>query len=454
MLTDLLSGVYKIANALYETKGMSDDNKKLCKEMGERVGRIKFSVQDLSKGSNDPTRYQELLQPLEDCLKECLAFLNSLNPDVVKQNGLEKLMGGIKTIFNAKSRNDDFKKLNEKLGRVESDLTLALQSRSILYLREASQRNAEIQKALSSNVITNATNANAANTNVNVESKKTKDIEPSAANYTPPLTLLYQTTSKTSDNNAANSASSVNPSASYAPPSITLYNTNAATDSRAASADTRPSSPGQGPLKQKALEGDMNAQNDLAHCYYVGKGVAQSNEKAFFWFNKAAHQGHIVAQFNLGNCFYRGHGTRQDYALAVLWYTKAAESGDKDAQNNLGNCYKKGRVGNAPDLVKAVQWFTLAAKQGHGDAQFNLGACYHNGEGVKRDDKQAVEWYRQSMQQGNTTAKAYLGFCYEKGQGVEADLKKAAELYEQAAGEGDAFGKERLGKLQARRANS
>ena len=71
--------------------------------------------------------------------------------------------------------------------------------------------------------------------------------------------------------------------------------------------------------------------------------------------DKAAEQGNIDAQNNLALCYYKGEGVAKDYQKAVQWYTKAAEQGNAKAQLHLGECYYFGR-GVAEDYQKAAQW--------------------------------------------------------------------------------------------------
>lgn len=83
----------------------------------------------------------------------------------------------------------------------------------------------------------------------------------------------------------------------------------------------------------------------------------------------AGELGHVEAQFNLARCYYNGHGVTQDFKQAVEWFLKATEQGDADAQFQLGQICVKGRRGVKPDRSKAVEWLTKAAKQGHVGAQ-------------------------------------------------------------------------------------
>jgi len=89
-------------------------------------------------------------------------------------------------------------------------------------------------------------------------------------------------------------------------------------------------------LRQKAEEGDADAQFNLGIMYDNGKGVEQDYKEAVKWFRKVAEQGYADGQFGLGVMYAEGQGVEQDYKEAVKWFREAAEQGDAKAQYNLG----------------------------------------------------------------------------------------------------------------------
>jgi hypothetical protein len=111
-------------------------------------------------------------------------------------------------------------------------------------------------------------------------------------------------------------------------------------------------------------------------------------------------QGNAQAQNNLAVMYQFGKGVQENDQAAVKWYTLAAEQGDAHAQNNLGDMYKYGEGVKENDKT-AVKWYSLAADQGFAKAQFNLGNMYHNGEGVSEDNKTAMKWFTLAAEQGN-----------------------------------------------------
>jgi hypothetical protein len=126
-------------------------------------------------------------------------------------------------------------------------------------------------------------------------------------------------------------------------------------------------------LRQKAEQGDTEAQRQLGLAYYNGKGVPQDYKEAVRWYRLAADQGYAKAQFRLGWCYASGKGVPKDSTEAAKWYRLAAERGYATAQFRLGEAYDKGK-GVPKDSTEAVKWYRLAAEQGNAPAQSNLTA--------------------------------------------------------------------------------
>jgi TPR repeat protein len=240
-------------------------------------------------------------------------------------------------------------------------------------------------------------------------------------------------------------------------------------------------------LKNKAEQGDPQAQYELAICHIQGDGVAKDIEEASKWLCKAAEQGHkqaqrillnnyrdiaeqgnADAQFGLGRAYHRGTDIAQNKAEAVKWIRKAAEQGHAEAQFFLSCLYCAGD-GVEENVVEMAKWLKKAALRGHeraikvlndmeanvtaahvpiqeaaeqGDveAQYELGICYGNGDGVEKDYAKAVYWWRHAAERGHAKAQYNLGIFYYQGMGVEKNeeeglkwLRKAAEQGEQWA---------------------
>ena len=81
-----------------------------------------------------------------------------------------------------------------------------------------------------------------------------------------------------------------------------------------------------------ANKGYAPAQTQLGDLYTEGKGIEKNEQKASYWYAKAADQyrlqaekGDAQARWKYGLCFAYGKGVEKDPEQAVLWYTKAAE---------------------------------------------------------------------------------------------------------------------------------
>ena len=66
-----------------------------------------------------------------------------------------------------------------------------------------------------------------------------------------------------------------------------------------------------------------------------GEGVEVSYERAFEYYEQAAHLGHPAAQFSLGGMYYQGQGVETDVTKAKEWLTKSAAQGYEKAIRNL-----------------------------------------------------------------------------------------------------------------------
>lgn len=93
-------------------------------------------------------------------------------------------------------------------------------------------------------------------------------------------------------------------------------------------------------LRQRAEEGDAQAQYDLAYLYYKAdsdpaiSGMIQSDNLAAYWYLKAAEQGHSSAQYNMAVLHLHGHGVERDAISAYAWLL-LADANDHKASRKL-----------------------------------------------------------------------------------------------------------------------
>ncbi len=154
---------------------------------------------------------------------------------------------------------------------------------------------------------------------------------------------------------------------------------------------------------EKAKAGDVEAQQFVGYCYYVGLGTEQDDHEAFSWYFKAALQNSPVAQSHLASMFVEGRGVPQDYDEALRYFKKAAEQGLAEAQFNLGVLYDKG-LGVTQNYKEAFRWYYQAAAAGDANAQLNVAMMHFQGQGANLDLVQALKWAILASSQGNEGA--------------------------------------------------
>jgi len=87
--------------------------------------------------------------------------------------------------------------------------------------------------------------------------------------------------------------------------------------------------------REAAEQGHVEAQFNLGHMYFMGKGVPENDAEAFKWWREAAEQGHADAQYELGHMYYNGWSVPENDAEAFAWWRKAAGQGHERAKERL-----------------------------------------------------------------------------------------------------------------------
>ena len=200
-------------------------------------------------------------------------------------------------------------------------------------------------------------------------------------------------------------------------------------------------------LKAKALQGDIDAQYYLGKRFYDGDGVERDYEEAFKWYSKAAENGHAGAQCSVAEMYECALGVDEDHEEAARWYQMAFENGHPEVKDSLCEEYYTIAKYFCGDYEESIKWYFKAAELGHSDSQFYLGVMYENGRGVTKDDSEAVKWYRKAAEQGDVDAQFNLGLMYEDGRGVTKDDSEAVKWYRKAAEQGLAGAQFNLGLM-------
>lgn len=147
-------------------------------------------------------------------------------------------------------------------------------------------------------------------------------------------------------------------------------------------------------LTEKARQGDMGAQSDLADRYHSGDGVTKDDSQAAFWYTKLADQGVAEAQLTLALMYIRGEGLDQDDAQALHWLTLAAEQRLALAQYLVGVAHAEGH-GVERDPIKAYMWYEIAAAMDYQnaiDARDDLASQLQQGQ-IQAAEKMATDWW-------------------------------------------------------------
>jgi TPR repeat protein len=188
----------------------------------------------------------------------------------------------------------------------------------------------------------------------------------------------------------------------------------------------------------RAEQGDLKAEFDLAHMYYIGRGVPRNLAEAFRWCRKAADQGNAKAEYDLAHLYLEGEGVSRDYEEALSWYRKSADQGDSWGEYGVGFMYSHG-YGEPQDYREAVRWFRKAADQGNAMAQNELGIMSYKGHGIPQDNAEAARWYRKAADQGYALGESGIGFMLWYGYGVPRDRTEANRWFRKAADQGDEY---------------
>lgn len=218
----------------------------------------------------------------------------------------------------------------------------------------------------------------------------------------------------------------------------------------------------------------------VAECYSTGRGCDKDDERAFFWYGKAAAKGHPEAQVgaicvqpqgclkSLGKLGESAPNARQK--IRVLGCAKLCpppitlfsmcEPAKFDAavlnsrppahrrvglalvsfscgvpycnypQTELAWRYAQGK-GCRVDQVKATEWFEKSAGQGYPEAMFVLGWRKINGEGTSVNEAKGIELYMRAAARGVSQAQYNMALRFEEGKGVPKDDGKALKYYTQ-----------------------
>ncbi len=168
-------------------------------------------------------------------------------------------------------------------------------------------------------------------------------------------------------------------------------------------------------LRQRAVDGCVDAQIGWARRLLHGAGVARDPEAAFRWFRMAARSGDAEALNMVGRCYEIGWGVPVDFAEAADWYGRAAGRGHAWGEFNLANLYAQGR-GVSFDEGKALTLLVRSARRGNPKAMNMIGRYREAASLARRRQRSAALWYRWAAERGCFRGQFHHGrYCVAAG---------------------------------------
>ncbi len=185
--------------------------------------------------------------------------------------------------------------------------------------------------------------------------------------------------------------------------------------------------------------------NTLAQVFLGGRYLAQNEpDKAAYWLEEAAQDDNMQAKALLARLYYKGEGVGQDYTKALELWEVAGDLKDAEDFYGLGDIYRHGYAVEANKL-RALECFQLAVDGGNTAAQCALADMLLTGDGVEKDATRAVALLRKSAEMGNMISQRTLGLCFLRGEGVIRDKWQGVAWLEKAAAQGDVESLNQLG---------
>ena len=194
---------------------------------------------------------------------------------------------------------------------------------------------------------------------------------------------------------------------------------------------------------EKALEWYQKGY-DEGYLWFERKMEELPGNTVFETKKEKAEQGDPEAQYYVANAYLDGKLVGQDIAEAVKWLEKAAGSENADAAYRLARMYDTGDAGEK-NTEKALAYYLQAAEAGKASAYERLGYHYLYGDGVEQDIEKAADFYRQASEIDHSYSAYFpIGQWYEDAQNME----KAMEWYQKGIDNGDVECRDRMNQLR------
>ena len=176
------------------------------------------------------------------------------------------------------------------------------------------------------------------------------------------------------------------------------------------------------------------AQYSLANMYLAGEGVEKNIDKALELYEAAANAKYSDASKKLGDIYLK---LKRNNEKAVFWYSKAANDGkDREVMYLLGNAYYEGKI-VGQDYKKAKEWYQKSIDLGYIPSMQKLADMYYYGHGVSQDWQKAFFWHKEVAESAyfkiSGRSMLIVGDMYSEGLGVEQNYQEALKYYKRAA---------------------
>jgi TPR repeat protein len=139
--------------------------------------------------------------------------------------------------------------------------------------------------------------------------------------------------------------------------------------------------------------------------YWLGRGVAKDDQRAFALNAEAAQQGYADAVLAMGWFYLNGVGVERNIERARKWYHDSAGRGEPKAMFSLGQIAYDER-----DYFDALVWFKRASDAGHNRSLYFIGKLYWRGHGVEQDKKEAMRYFHRAASSKVDEAQRVLRF--------------------------------------------
>lgn len=127
-------------------------------------------------------------------------------------------------------------------------------------------------------------------------------------------------------------------------------------------------------LKEKALNGDVEALRHLGDALYQGPDGTEKNvQLAFPYWKRAVDNGDLTLALKVAYALYSGEAGYENYQEALKYFEIAADDGYVEGIYRTGYFYLKG-IGCEENIAVAKNYLLTAALEDHGYAQWYLGA--------------------------------------------------------------------------------